>query len=70
MNGATARVVVHVAVEVSTAATWGEDCTLGQVYDQGQRAALEHVRKALAGTDARVLSATACEVVISAEAKR
>lgn len=70
MNRQTAKVRVRVVVEVSTSSAWGPDCTIGQVYAQGASGAVKQVARALNGlSGARVVEASACEVVVTCEGK-
>lgn len=65
----TAKVTVRLVVEVNTSATWGEDCSVGQVRSQGSQAALNALSDALFGDGKgrgrfRIVSQTACDMVV------
>lgn len=67
----TAMVKVRVVVEVSKHSTWGQDCSIGQVYDQGTREAVEHVRRLLeSATGVRIVEAVSTDVVVRVEPER
>lgn len=66
---ATVRIRVVVGVEVSS--TWGPNCTVAQVRDQGAREGEAAVRQALSeATALKVLGVEALEMTVVNEAER
>ena len=45
MSSPTARVRVTVQIEITRHCTWGGDCPVSQVYEQGSREALEDLQR-------------------------
>lgn len=66
----SAAIRVQILVEVSLSASWGGDCTVSQVYDQGVQQATTAVAKALTDGRMKLIRATACDLVISTGEKR
>jgi hypothetical protein len=62
----SATVRVHVLVEVTLGASWGDDCSVGQVRAQGTREAVDAVRRLVHvdGSKVRVVEAVASDMVI------
>jgi len=65
----TARVVV--TLELTGLGTWGNDCPLGQVYEQAATAAVGRISKAVAEkgalTGARIIGQPVVTAVMSTE---
>lgn len=53
MKRPRATVTVRVVLEVGVDAEWGDDCTVGQVRDQGCREAMAKVRRAIDASNGR-----------------
>ncbi|WFG54171.1 hypothetical protein Mx9_p64 [Myxococcus phage Mx9] len=67
----TATVKVRVVVEVNYQSAWGQDCSIGQVYDQGTRESVEQVRRLLeTATGVRIVEAVSTDVVVRVEPER
>lgn len=49
MRNQAGGVTVELAVQVHLGGTWGDDCTVGQVFAQAQEHALAKIRRALSG---------------------
>lgn len=67
----TSTVKVRVLLEVSETSTWGQDCSIGQVYDQGTREAVARVRRLLESANGvRVAEVVSTDVVVRVEPER
>ncbi|RYZ39277.1 MAG: hypothetical protein EOO71_20750 [Myxococcaceae bacterium] len=70
MSKATATVKVRLVVEVKVSATWGEDCTVGQVQEQGTREAIAKVTRLLTDSAASVVQVDGCAMTLTREPTR
>lgn len=43
MSNRQAKVHVRITVEVDADGPWGEDCSVGQTWEQGARSAMSHL---------------------------
>jgi hypothetical protein len=41
----TARARVQLTIELDAGSTWGNDCTVNQIYDQAGRESVNHVER-------------------------
>ncbi|RKH03661.1 hypothetical protein [Corallococcus carmarthensis] len=70
MSKATATVKVRLVVEVKVNSAWGDNCTVGQVQEQGTREAIATVTRLLTDSAASVVQVDACVMTLSREPAR